>query len=69
MKESKHFKDFDSPTVLISLPLFHIYGIYYMLLIPNIGGKLVIMRKFDFNLMLSCIEKYKVRWKNNLLVS
>ena len=60
MEEAKTFRNIGKGTMLVFLPLFHIFGILVAFVGLSNGEKFVILRKFDFVHMLSSIQKYKV---------
>ncbi|KAK9714038.1 hypothetical protein RND81_06G067400 [Saponaria officinalis] len=47
---------------LVPLPLFHVFGFTMLLRAVSLSETLVMMERFDFEKMLSAVEKYKVTY-------
>lgn len=48
---------------LCVLPMFHVFGLAVIIYSQlQIGNAVVSLRKFDFEILLSCVEKYKVTY-------
>ncbi|XP_019167363.1 PREDICTED: 4-coumarate--CoA ligase 2-like [Ipomoea nil] len=58
--ENPHLYIHDQDVVLCALPFFHIYSNSILLCGLRVGARILIMNKFDINLFLELIQKYKV---------
>nr|GMD30564.1 4-coumarate--CoA ligase 1 [Ipomoea batatas] len=58
--ENPHLYFHDQDVVLCALPFFHIYSNSILLCGLRVGARILIMQKFDINLFLELIQKYKV---------
>ncbi|XP_042512920.1 4-coumarate--CoA ligase-like 9 isoform X2 [Macadamia integrifolia] len=47
---------------LMNLPLFHVFGFFMCLRAVALGETVVLMKRFDFEVMLKAIETYKVTY-------
>ncbi|KAK3040612.1 hypothetical protein RJ639_026933 [Escallonia herrerae] len=55
-------EDVPHPVSLFTLPLFHVYGFFMLIRAVAFGETLVLMERFDFEKMLSAVERYKVTY-------
>lgn len=58
--ENPHLYIHGDDVVLCALPFFHIYSNSILLCGLRVGAQILIMQKFDINLFLELIQKYKV---------
>ncbi|KAB1217318.1 4-coumarate--CoA ligase-like 9 [Morella rubra] len=50
------------PVSLFTVPLFHVFGFFMLVRAVAKGETLVLMGRFDFEVMLKAVEKYKVTY-------
>ena len=51
----------ETPIVISFLPFFHAMAFISQLILITFGGKSIVMKKFNEDILLRSIEKYKVR--------
>ncbi|XP_061366121.1 4-coumarate--CoA ligase-like 9 [Gastrolobium bilobum] len=60
----KHLVETDEPqsVSLFTLPLFHVFGFFMLFRAIAMGETLVLMQRFDFEVMLKAVERYRISY-------